>query len=216
VAVHVAALLPLAALARSYWLGGLGPDPAGEAIRRTGRYAIVFLLLSLVPTAIKLIAGSRLLLSVRRTLGLYAFAYAALHLLGFAWLDYGLDLDLLLPALVEGRRTPVGLAALVILLGLAVTSTAGWKRRLGRNWKRLHRLTYLASALAVLHYVWSYKELRAAPFAAGLAVLLLLAVRVPPVAALLGRWRRRGERGADSTRPAAALGTQPRGSSGDP
>jgi sulfoxide reductase heme-binding subunit YedZ len=190
VIVHIAALTPLLILIWGYWQSALGPDPTGEAIRRTGRYAIVFLILSLLPTAIKVIAGFGALLKIRRILGLYAFAYAALHLLGFAWLDYGFDLSFLLPALVQGRRTLAGLVALLILVPLAITSTSGWIKRLGKNWRRLHRLTYLASVMAVLHYVWSFKELRLAPVLAGGVVLLLLAVRVPPVANLLARWRR--------------------------
>ncbi|MBN1976208.1 MAG: sulfoxide reductase heme-binding subunit YedZ [Anaerolineae bacterium] len=191
IAVHAAAWVPFVVLAWGYWRGGLGPDPTGEVIRRTGRVAIVLLILSLVPTAVKLLTGSGALIKVRRILGLYAFMYAALHLLGFAWLDYGFDLRFLLPALVDGRRALAGLIALVVLLLLAITSTGGWIRRLGKNWKRLHRLTYLASVLAVLHYAWSFKELRAAPVVAGAALLPLLVARVPPVAGLLARWRRR-------------------------
>ena len=190
VVAHVVALVPFAVLAWGYWQGRLGPDLTGEAIRRTGRYAIVFLILSLVPTAIKLLTGSGALLKIRRILGLYAFLYVALHFLGFAWLDYGFDLPFLLPALVDGRRTLAGLVALIMLIPLAVTSTSGWIRRLGKNWRRLHRLTYLASVLAVLHYVWSFKELRVAPIVAGVLLLLLLVMRVPPVAGLLSRLRR--------------------------
>jgi sulfoxide reductase heme-binding subunit YedZ len=197
IVVHVAALLPLAVLVFGYRQDRLGPDPIGEAIRRTGRYAIVFLIFSLVPTAVRLVTGSGVLLKIRRILGLYAFMYVALHFLGFAWLDYGFDLPFLLPALVDGRRTLAGLMALVILIPLAITSTSGWIRRLGKNWKRLHRLTYLASVLAVLHYVWSFKELRGAPVVAGVLLLLLLAVRIPPVARLLSRWCRRRERQGD-------------------
>ena len=181
IVIHVAALAPLAVLAWQYWQGQLGPDAIGETIRRTGRYAIVLLILSLFPTAVRLITGSGTLLKVRRILGLYAFAYAVLHFLGFAWLDYGFDLRFLLPALVGGRRTLAGLAALVFLVPLAVTSTSGWIKRLGKNWKRLHRLAYVASVLAVLHYVWTFKELRVAPTVAGAVLLLLLAVRVLPV-----------------------------------
>lgn len=191
IVVHAAAWVPFVVLTWRYWQGGLGPDPTGEVIRRTGRVAIVILILSLVPTAVKLLTGSGALLKVRRILGLYAFMYAALHFLAFAGLDYGFDLSFLLPALVEGRRTLAGLIALVVLLLLAVTSTSGWIRRLGKNWRRLHRLTYLAGALAVLHYAWSFKELRTAPVVAGAILLLLLVVRVPPVAGLLARWRRR-------------------------
>jgi sulfoxide reductase heme-binding subunit YedZ len=191
VVVHAVAWVPFVVLAWGYWWGELGPDPVGETIRRTGRVAIVFLILSLIPTVIKLLVGSGALLKVRRILGLYAFMYAALHFLGFAWLDYGFDLRFLLPALVDGRRTLAGLMALIILILLAVTSTSGWIRRLGKNWKRLHRLTYLASVLAVLHYAWSTKELRIAPVVAGTFVLLLFIVRIPPVTSLLSWWRKR-------------------------
>ena len=191
IAAHAAALTPLAVLAFQYWHGGLGPDAVGETIRRTGRYAIVLLILSLVPTAVKLITGSGLLLKIRRILGLYAFGYVILHLVAFAWLDYGLDLQFLLPALVSGRCTLAGLSSLVLLVPLAITSTTWWIRRLGKNWGRLHRLTYVASALAVLHYAWTFKEWRVAPTAAGVILLLLLAVRLPPVAGLLARWRGR-------------------------
>jgi sulfoxide reductase heme-binding subunit YedZ len=190
VTVHLATLLLLIALVWGYWRGQLGPDPIGEVIRRTGRYAIIFLILSLVPTAVRLVTGSVALLKIRRILGLYAFMYVALHFLGFAWLDYGFDLPFLLPALIDGRRTFAGLVALIVLIPLAVTSTSGWIRRLGKNWKRLHRLAYLASVLAVLHYAWSFKELRVAPIVAGLLLLILLAVRVPPVADFLGRLHR--------------------------
>lgn len=189
IAVHAAALAPLVVLVLQYVQGNLGPDATGEAIRRTGRYAIVLLILSLVPTAVRLITGSGSLLKVRRILGLYAFAYVVVHLIGFMWLDYGFEFKFLLPALVSGRRTLAGLVSLVMLVPLAITSTKGWMKRLGKNWRRLHRLTYVASALAVLHYAWTFKELRVAPVAAGVVLLLLLAVRLPPVAGLLARWR---------------------------
>jgi sulfoxide reductase heme-binding subunit YedZ len=194
IAAHVAALTPLIVLAWGYLQGGLGPDPTGAVVRRTGRYAIVFLILSLVPTVVRLVTGSGALLRIRRVIGLYAFMYAALHFLAFAWLDYGFDLTFLLPAIVEGRRTLAGLAALVILIPLALTSTSGWVKRLGKNWQRLHRLAYLASVLAVLHYAWSFKELRVMPVLAGAIVLLLLVVRIPPVTGSLDRWRRRRKR----------------------
>jgi sulfoxide reductase heme-binding subunit YedZ len=188
--IHAAAVLPGVWLVWGYWQGGLSPDPIGVVIRRSGRYALVFLILSLVPTAVKLVVGSRALLRVRRIMGLYAFVYAALHFLAFAGLDYGFDLPFLLPALIEGRRTLAGLAALIILSPLAFTSTGGWVKRLGKNWRRLHRLAYVASILAVLHYAWSFKELRIMPVVTGAIVLLLLTMRIPPVANFAGRWRK--------------------------
>ena len=110
--------------------------------------------------------------------------------LAFAGLDYGFKFDLLLQAMFEGRRIPVGAAALALLIQLAVTSTTGWIKRLGKNWRRLHRLVYLAAGLAVLHYVWTFKETRTAPIVAGAVLLVLLVVRIPPVARALGSRQR--------------------------
>jgi sulfoxide reductase heme-binding subunit YedZ len=195
VAVHVGALLPLATLLWAAQQHRLGPDPVGEAILRTGRYALALLLLSLLPTAIRLASGWARALRVRRALGLYAFLYGVLHLAIYAGLDYRLDAGLLLQAVREGRSVQVGLAALLILVPLAATSTRGWVRRLGPNWRRLHRLVYLAAALAVLHYAWKFKELRREPLVAAASLALLLLLRLPPVAGLL-----RGRRPAKAQR----------------
>jgi sulfoxide reductase heme-binding subunit YedZ len=147
-------------------------------IRRLGRYALALLLLSLIPTAVRTITGYGGLLRVRRALGLYAFLYAALHALAFAGLDYGFDLDLILQVIAESHREIVGLAALGILAALALTSIPGLTRRLGRYWKWIHRMVYLAGALVVLHYVWNYKELRAWPTVTAAVLALLLLARV--------------------------------------
>jgi len=185
IATHVGGLAPLAVLAWLFWQDRLGPVPVAAAIRRLGRYALVFLILSLAPTAVRLVTGSSELLRVRRWLGLYAFLYAVLHALAFAGLDYGFDLRLLATVVLESRREIVGLAALSILGLLALTSIPALIRSLGKHWKRVHRLVYVAAGLVVLHYAWNYKELRRWPVAAGTALLLLLAIRLPPVARLL-------------------------------
>jgi sulfoxide reductase heme-binding subunit YedZ len=163
----------------------LGPVPVATVIRRLGRYALVFLILSLVPTAVRLLTGSGELLRVRRWLGLYAFLYAFLHALAFAGLDYGFDLRLVTSVVLESRREIVGLAALLVLGLLALTSIPALIRSLGRHWKRVHRLVYVAAGLVVLHYAWNYKELRRWPVVAGTALLILLVIRLPPVARLL-------------------------------
>jgi len=110
------------------------------------------------------------------------------HFLIFSVLDYGLDWSLLRGAIFEKPFVLVGLTALTILLTLAVTSFKWWMKRLGKNWKRLHRLVYLAAPLVVVHYSWSVKGdvLRLQgdilqPLAFGLAVALLLIARLPPV-----------------------------------
>jgi sulfoxide reductase heme-binding subunit YedZ len=190
---HAAALVLVALLAYRYWRGQLGPDPIGELTRLSGRYAIVFLLLSLVPTVVRTLTGYRGLRPLRRELGLYGFKFALLHFLIFAGLDYGFDPGLIWLEIREGRRVIVGLVAGIILFALSVTSHQAVVRRLGKTWKRLHRLVYLAAVLAVLHYVWSFKELRAAPILAAASLLLLLVARIPPVARFLSRGRRQPE-----------------------
>ena len=189
--VHVVSLVPLVMLLWAAWQRQLGPDPIGEATRRAGRYAITWLLLALLPTAVKVVTGWPGLMRVRRALGLYAFMYAAIHLSVYVGIDYAFALGLVAKEL---RRSPfilAGLAALLVLVPLAVTSTDAWVRRLRRNWVRLHRLVYLAGALALLHYLWNYKELRREPLLAGSAFFVMLLLRMPFVAGLFGKLRQR-------------------------
>jgi sulfoxide reductase heme-binding subunit YedZ len=183
---HVAALLPLAWLLWDYWQGLFIVDPVREITTRTGKTALILLVLSLACTPIHTVFGFKKVLRVRRALGLYAFMYASLHFLTFVGLDYGFDLDLIGQAISDQRYVLVGFAAGLLLLPLAITSTRGWQKPLGKNWKRLHRLVYLASILAILHFVWLVKDTRE-PLRYGAVVALLLIVRIPGIrrAALL-------------------------------
>lgn len=197
---HVAALLPLVLLILDYWLNGLGFDPVGKITTRTGRAALTLLILSLAATPISTLLGLKQVMRTRRALGLYAFMYAGLHFLTYVGLDYGFDLDLIRQAIPDERYVLVGFAAFLLLLALAITSTRGWKRRLGKNWKRLHRLAYLAGILVIVHFAWLVKDIRE-PVRFGAVVALLLILRIPGVreAASSGRqWlktrTRRGNR----------------------
>jgi sulfoxide reductase heme-binding subunit YedZ len=180
-AANLAAALPLLVLLRDFAQDNLGVDPINTINNATGRAAIALLLLSLAATPLHTIFGFRRGLTVRKSLGLWAFAYASFHLLNFVGLDYGFDVQFLLQdALLNKPYIVAGLAALLILLPLAITSTRGWMRRLGRNWKRLHRLVYAAGVLAVLHFLWQAKAAeRGEPLLYGLALALLLLVRIP-------------------------------------
>lgn len=186
-AAHLGALIAFASLAWGYFGGAFQPDPIGEAVRRSGRYAIIFLLLSLVPTALRILFGYRSAMPARKELGLYGFKFALLHFVIYAGLDYRLDLPALFDAMWRGRFILLGLAALILMAPLAVTSTEGWVRRLGRNWRRLHRLAYVAAILSVGHYILRFKDLRAVPLIAAGLLLLLLIVRLPFVGALFNR-----------------------------
>jgi methionine sulfoxide reductase heme-binding subunit len=191
--VHVGALIPLALMIWDYTQGNLGAEPIREITLRTGKTAIVLLMLSLAVTPAHIWFGWRQIIPLRRLLGLYSFFYVALHLIIFLWLDYLLDPQLIAEALFSKWYALVGLAAFLILLPLAVTSTRSAMRRLGKKWKTLHKWVYLAGVLAVLHYLLLVKNSYTEPliFASVLGVLLL--TRVKPVKQTILQWRRNVE-----------------------
>jgi sulfoxide reductase heme-binding subunit YedZ len=208
VATHVAALLPLTVLVWDGLRRDLTANPIQEITTRTGETALVLLVLSLACTPANTVLGIRQAVLLRRPLGLYAFLYAALHLLTFTVLDYGLDPLLIRDAIVEKRFVLAGLSAFLLLTPLAITSTKGWQRRLGRRWRLLHRLAYLAAPVAVVHFVWLVKADIREPLLYGAGVAALLALRLPPVrrtlAGLLNR-RYRPVRRVDHVRGAAGV-----------
>ncbi|MFB0537015.1 MAG: sulfite oxidase heme-binding subunit YedZ [Anaerolineae bacterium] len=177
---HVGALWPLAWLLWDYWQGLFIIDPVQEITTRTGKTALILLILSLACTPMNTIFGFKQVLRVRRPLGLYAFMYAGLHFLTFLGLDYGFDLDLIRQDVLDQRYVLVGFAAGLLLLPLAITSTKGWQKRLGRNWKRLHWLVYLAGILAIVHFMWLVKDIRE-PLRYGVVVAMLLVMRIPAI-----------------------------------
>jgi sulfoxide reductase heme-binding subunit YedZ len=189
--VHIGALFPLAWLLWDYLRDDLTANPIQAVTLRTGKAALIFLILTLAATPINTLFGFKPAIKYRRTLGLYAFFYAALHFLIFVGLDYGFNLALIYEAVFEKRYALVGFAAGMILLPLAITSTRGWKRRLGKNWKRLHRLVYLAGILVIVHYVWLVKTDIRVPLAYGAVVILLLIARLPGVRRYLSNVRGR-------------------------
>lgn len=177
---HVAALLPLALLLWDYWRGRFVIDPVQEITTRTGKTALILLIMSLACTPINIMFGFKQVMRVRRALGLYAFMYASLHFLTFVGLDYGFDFDLIAQDILDQRYVLVGFAAGLLLLPLAITSTQGWQKRLGKNWKRLHQLVYLAGILAIVHFTWLVKDIRE-PLRYGAVVALLLIARIPSI-----------------------------------
>lgn len=191
--VHIAALIPLAVMVYLYFSGGLSANPIQDLTQRSGKAALWLVVLSLAATPANTLLGFRPALKVRRALGLYAFFYALGHFLIFVWWDYGLDFDLILEDVGSKRYVLVGFTTVLLLLPLAITSTKGWMRRLGKRWKRLHRLVYLAGVLAVVHYTWVVKADLRQPLAFGLAVGLLLLARLPAVRRPLSNFRMRLE-----------------------
>ncbi len=178
---HLGAWAPLAVLAWDYFNNNLSVNPIQDITFRTGKPALVLLVLSLACTPLNSLLGQRWALKLRRPLGVYAFMYAALHWLVFVGLDYGFDVGLIYDAIFDKRYALVGFAAFLLLLPMAITSTKGWQRRLGKRWKLLHKGVYAAGLLAVVHYVWLVKSDVRQPLAWGAVVVALLIVRLPAV-----------------------------------
>ncbi len=186
--VHTCAWAPLVWLIWAVSTNNLTVNPIQAATQWTGRFALILLLASLACTPANTIFGIRQAIKHRRTIGLYAFLYAAIHLSIFIGLDYGFDWNQIIETIFEKRFTFVGAVAILILMTLAITSFNWWKKRLAKNWKRLHRLVYIAALLVILHFAWARKgdifrfsgDIYA-PLLAGLILMILLILRIPTV-----------------------------------
>jgi sulfoxide reductase heme-binding subunit YedZ len=209
-ASQIGAAFPLLLTAWDWQVGNLSINPIDDLTDRTGGTAINLLLLSLAVTPVQTVTGWHSLAPLRKLLGLWAFAYAVIHLLIFVGLDYGFDWRLIwLDGLPTKLYILAGLAALLILTPLAITSTRGWMKRLGKWWKRLHRLVYLAGILAVVHYIWVAKVAYGAPTVYAVILALLLAARIPWVRTRLAQlrtlWARPRPQLRTSDRPSKAI-----------
>lgn len=178
------AALPGAWLAYAAATDGLGANPIERVTHVTGDWTLRFLLITLAITPLRRLSGWRWLAPLRRTLGLTAFVYACLHYLTYLALDHFFDWQAIVEDVLERRFVVAGFAALLCLVPLALTSTRAMARRLGRRWKLLHRLAYVAAALGVVHFFWLAKADRLEPMAYGAVLALLLGVRI------LLRWAR--------------------------
>lgn len=188
IAVHLYAWSGIVFLLFDFFTGHLSANPIQDLERRTGRHAITLLVLTLMCTPINTIFKWSEPLKRRRALGLYTFLYVTIHVIIFANLDYGLAWSRLYQEVIEKPRLIVGFMAFLIFIPLAITSFDIWKKRLGKNWKRLHQLIYLIGPLAFLHYVWSKKgdilSLQGEvvkPLMYGLVIAVFLIFRIPPV-----------------------------------
>lgn len=179
-AVVAALLLPLAGLAWGALRGGLGANPVEVMTHTTGEWALRCLLLCLAVTPARRWLGWSWLAPYRRSFGLLAAIHAFCHFLVFLVFDLALDLAFLTEEILERPYISLGFAALLCLTPLAITSTRGWQRRLGRRWIRLHRLAYPAAGLAVLHFLWLAKADLAAPLVHAAVLGLLFGMRRLP------------------------------------
>ncbi|WP_438862888.1 protein-methionine-sulfoxide reductase heme-binding subunit MsrQ [Neptunicella sp.] len=158
VVIHLGALFPLVWLYYQAFHDGLGADPVKAVIHFSGKGALNILLLTLCISPVAKIFRLGYLINVRRLVGLYAFFYACVHLANFILFDLQNDFSLLLSEILKRPYIMVGMLALILLLALAVTSPMNVRRKMGRNWQRLHNSIYLIVLLVCTHYIWSVKS----------------------------------------------------------
>jgi methionine sulfoxide reductase heme-binding subunit len=174
-----AAAVPLAWIIVGGLRDGLGADPIEALTLRTGWWALTLLVASLAVTPLRRLTGWNRLVAARRPLGLAAFGYATLHVAVYL-VDREFTAAFVVEDVMERPFVTAGLAAFLLLVPLAATSTRGMIRRLGPRWQALHRLVYPAAALAVLHFLWLVKADLREPLIFALVLGALLAVRLVP------------------------------------
>ncbi len=179
VLISINALIPLAFLAYDGYRGALGANPIEFFLRTTGVLTLVFLLITLMITPLRKVFGWNALIKFRRMLGLYSFFYGCVHLVTYSIFDNSLDIAAIVGDVWQRPFIAVGMLAFLMLVPLAVTSTNGMVKRLGgKNWARLHKLSYLIAILGVIHFWMIVKSDVFYPALFGLVLVILLGFRL--------------------------------------
>lgn len=178
IAIWVCALLPLA---RLIWLGfhdDLSANPVEFVERSTGTSALIFLLITLSMTPIRLLTRQVWQIQLRRMLGLWMFFYACLHITTYVWLDYSFLWTDIVKDIIKHPYVIVGFTAFMLTIPLAITSNNFMIKRLKKNWKKLHQVVYLIAILAILHFWWLVKKDVTEPFYYAAVLVILLSIRL--------------------------------------
>jgi methionine sulfoxide reductase heme-binding subunit len=181
VLIHGLAWAPIAWVLIQYATDTLPFNLNRYLITRSGAIGFGLVVAALACSPINSLFGWARAIQLRRPLGVYGFVYLFGHLLAYVWLDNAFDWELIWRDILERRAMSIGLVALMMLAPLALTSTNGWQRRLGRQWKQLHRLVYLAVPLGLLHYFWLERDEILIPIIYTLVISTLLLVRLRPI-----------------------------------
>jgi methionine sulfoxide reductase heme-binding subunit len=178
IATFLLCLLPVLILAWRGTHAGLGANPVEFVTHSTGDWTLRLLLITLAVTPARRLLEMPSLIRFRRMFGLFTFFYACLHFLTYIWFDKFFDMEAMLKDIGKRPFITIGFASLLLMIPLAVTSTAAWIRRLGgKRWQRLHRLIYLIAAGGVIHYYWLVKSDTRLPALYGAILGVLLAYR---------------------------------------
>jgi sulfoxide reductase heme-binding subunit YedZ len=178
IAAFGACLIPFGQLLYNGYQGDLGANPIETITRFTGSWTLIFLLITLGVTPLRRITGWTDLIKFRRMLGLFAFFYVLLHFSTFLVLDHFFDFDRIAKDILKRPYVTVGFTGFVLMIPLAITSTAKMIRRLGKRWQQLHRLVYLVGIAGVIHFYWLVKSDIRRPAQYGAVLVLLLGYRL--------------------------------------
>ena len=182
--VFILCAVPAALLTERLLTGGLGANPVESLLHGTGSWGLRLLLVTLAITPLRHITGANWLVRLRRQIGLWAFAYAVAHFLIFIVFEHRAVLSSIVEDIIARPYILIGTSAFLLLMPLAITSTKGWIRRLGKRWQRLHWLIYPAAVLGVVHFFMLIRANRwTEPLIYAAVLVLLLGFRV------LRRWR---------------------------
>ena len=176
--VFILSTIPFLIILYKIFLNKLGPEPVKEITHFTGEWTLIFLCLTLSMSPLKRLTNLPVWVSFRRTLGLFVFFYATLHLLTYVGLDYRFDWQPILDDVVKKKYIFVGFAAWLLLIPLALTSSQKMMLLLKQNWKKLHRLIYVIAILGSLHFVWLSKTIYFKPLIYFVIITILLFLRV--------------------------------------
>jgi sulfoxide reductase heme-binding subunit YedZ len=179
-AVFLLALVPFALLLRDFVMDGLGPDPIEEVTHRTGFWGLTFIVVALAVTPLRRLSGWNGVIKTRRMLGLFGFFYITLHFLTYLVLDQFFAWSFIIEDIAERPYITVGFTSWVLLIPLAVTSTSGMIRRLGKRWRKLHSLVYVVALGGVVHFMWQVKADLRWPHVYAWILIVLLALRLVP------------------------------------
>ena len=176
--VFILSTIPFLVILYKTFLNKLGPEPVKEITHLTGEWTLIFLCLTLSMSPLKRLTNLSVWVSFRRTLGLFVFFYATLHLLTYVGLDYRFDWQPILDDVVKKKYIFIGFAAWLLLIPLVITSSKKMVKLLKNNWKKLHRLVYIIAIFGSLHYIWLSKTIFFKPLIYFIIIIVLLAFRI--------------------------------------
>ena len=171
-------LIPFFIITYKIYFNQLGPEPVKEITHYTGEWTLIFVCLTLAMSPLKRFTNLSIWIKFRRTLGLYVFFYATLHLLTYVVIDYRLDWQQIFDDVLKKKYIFIGFAAWLLLIPLVITSSKKMVKLLKHNWKKLHRLIYVIAIFGALHFIWLSKTIFFKPLIFISIILVLLSLRI--------------------------------------